>query len=96
MVRIALQHYETHSKVCTSTYRKMGKSKREGYEFKRSSSSTTNSESNESRNSEERGFSSEFSSDSEENSRECEQQEANRFGQEEISDISLSSSEEEK
>ena len=92
IVKIALQHYETHSKVCSSTNRKMGKSKRKGYEFKRSDSSSTNSESNESRNSEERGF----SSDSEENSKESESEEANRHGQEEISDISLSSFEEEK
>ena len=44
---------------------KWEKVKRKGYEFKRNDSSSTNSESNESRNSEERGF----SSDSEENSK---------------------------
>ena len=100
MVKIALQYYETCSKVCSSTHRKMGKSKRKGYEFKRSDSSSTNSESNELRNSEERGFysgvSSGFSSNIEENSRQSEQEETNRFGEKEISDISLASCEEEK
>lgn len=93
IVKVFLQHHESCSKVGSGPNRKMGKSKRKRYEFQRSYSSSTNSESNETRSSESSGL----SSNCEENSTQSEKEEESiRFGQEEISDFSISSCEEEK
>ena len=87
IVKIALEHYETHSKISTSSNRKMGRNRRQEY-CKRSFSE--NSSSDESTSSPESNFSNDYP----------ESEESARFGKnkevEQISDVSLSFSEEEK
>ena len=87
IVKIALEHYETHSKISTSSNRKMGRNRRQEY-CKRSFSE--NSSSDESTSSPESNFSNEYP----------ESEESARFGKnkevEQISDVLLSFSKEEK